>query len=236
LTHATDTTTGVASRLHDVRRRIATAAARTGRSPASVILVAVSKLQPMAAVEAAWQAGQGDFAESRAGELAARASAFTQGAIRWHFVGRLQRNKVSDVVGLAALVHSVDRLALAETLAGQAHEAGRVQRVLVQVNAGEDPAKAGVSVDEAHELVRRVRDLDGLVCEGLMTIPPLDVDPRPTFARLRAVRDELREQFPEVRHLSMGMSRDYETAVEEGATIVRVGEAIFGPRPGHRPG
>jgi uncharacterized pyridoxal phosphate-containing UPF0001 family protein len=143
----------------------------------------------------------------------------------------LQRNKVKDVVGVATLIHSIDRVDLAEPLAERARRQGRVQRVLVQVNVGDDPAKGGCDVDETVGLVARVRAIDGIACQGLMTIPRLGEDPRPAFARLRELRDDVRARFPEVQHLSMGMSGDFEVAVQEGATIVRVGEAVFGPRP-----
>ena len=219
----------VARRLGDVRARIAAAAERAGRAPSAVTLVAVSKTVPAALVAAARAAGQEDFGESRAQELQRKAPELGPG-IRWHFVGRLQRNKVKDVVGVATLIHSVDRFPLAQALADRARSSGKLQRVLVQVNAGGDPDKAGCPPEEALDFVERVRALDSLACEGLMTIPPFDADPRPVFATLREVRDDVRERFPEVQHLSMGMTRDFETAVEEGATIVRVGEAIFGPR------
>lgn len=219
----------VRANLQAVHQRIRAAAESAGRSPHAVTLVAVSKTFPAEAVRAARRAGQADFGESRAKELQSKAAEIG-GGIRWHFVGRLQRNKVRDVVGTASLIHSVDRLPLAETIAEEARRAGRVQRVLVQVNVGEDPDKAGCAVSEAVGFVAKVRALDGLACEGLMTIPPMGVDSRPLFARLREVRDDVRSRFPEVQHLSMGMTNDFEVAVAEGATIVRVGEAVFGPR------
>lgn len=219
----------VGGRLTAVTRRIAAAAARVGRAPSSVTLVAVSKGFDADAICAARDAGQVDFGENKVQELKAKASAVA--SVRWHFIGRLQRNKVRDVVGVASLIHSVDRLELAEELAKRARTTSRVQRVLVQVNAGDDPAKAGCSVAEAPAFVDSVRGMEGLACEGLMTIPALDADPRPAFARLRHLRDDLRSDFPEVQHLSMGMTNDFEVAVEEGATIVRIGEAIFGQRP-----
>ena len=219
-----------ASRMADVRRRIGDAAERAGRSPHAVTVVAVSKSFDADAVEAVRAGGQVDFGESRAQELERKAAEVGTG-VRWHFVGRLQRNKVKSVVGLAALVHSVDRERLAVAIAEHARAIGRVQPVLLQVNVGDDPAKAGVAPAEVASALARIRDLDGLVCQGLMTMPPADVDPRPLFAGLREQRDELRERFPEVQHLSMGMTADFEVAVEEGATIVRLGEAVFGPRP-----
>lgn len=227
---ASPSQTTAADRLAEVRRRIADAAERSGRSPHAVTLVAVSKAFGADAVEAVRATGHADFGESRAQELQAKAAAVGPG-VRWHFVGRLQRNKVKAVVGLAGLVHSVDREPLATAIAERAAAAGRVQPVLLQVNVGEDPAKAGVVLPEVGEAVARIRALEGLACQGLMTMPPAGVDPRPLFARLRAQRDELRDRFPEVQHLSMGMTQDFEVAVEEGATIVRLGEAVFGPRP-----
>jgi len=231
-TPAADAERVVPARLAAVRRRIDEAARRAGRSPGAVSLVAVTKGFDAKVARAAVTAGQVDLGESRVQELVAKSRSLGRG-VRWHFVGRLQRNKVRDVVGLVSLIHSVDRLPLAERIAEevQARWSGRVQRLLVQVNAGEDPAKAGCRIDEAGELVAAIRNLPGVACEGLMTIPPLGTDPRPVFSRLRALRDELREKFPEVQHLSMGMSSDVEVAVEEGATVVRVGEAVFGPRP-----
>jgi PLP dependent protein len=220
----------IAERLDGVRARVRLAAERAGRSPHAVTIVAVSKSFPDEVVLAARAAGHADFGESRAQELRRKAKGVGPG-VRWHFVGRLQRNKVRDVVGIASLIHSVGRLELAESIAERAQKRGRVQRVLVQVNVGDDPAKGGCPVDEAVALVAKVRTLDGVACEGLMTIPPLDSDPRPLYARLCELRNDVRSRFPEVQHLSMGMSDDFEIAVEEGATIVRVGEAIFGPRP-----
>lgn len=235
----TATSVDVASRLREVSDRVAAAAARAGRSAAGITLVAVSKTQPTDVVRAARAAGQVDFGESRAQELLARVRETAHetrpgvpplGA-RWHFVGRLQRNKVRDVVGLVTLVHSVDRLELAAEIAARATALGRVQRVLVEVDIDEDPAKAGARPAEAAGLVARVRELPGIAVEGLMAVPARAADPRDAFRRLRGLRDDLRDRFPEVQHLSMGMSGDYEAAVEEGATIVRVGEALFGPRP-----
>jgi PLP dependent protein len=221
----------VADRLADVGRRIGAAAQRAGRSPHAVTLVAVSKGFGAEHVRAALAAGQRDFGESRAQALEAKAAELAADAVRWHFVGRLQRNKANAVVRLAALIHSVDRPKLAIQIADQAAARGRVQPVLVQVNVGQDPAKGGCRVEEVAGLVELVRDRDGITCQGLMTVPPMDEDPRPHFRALRELRDALHADFPEVRHLSMGMSNDFEVAVEEGATIVRLGEAIFGPRP-----
>lgn len=220
----------IVTRLADVRARIATAAESAGRMPGSVTLVAVSKQFDTEAVLAARRAGHADFGESRAQELKRKSRELGKG-VRWHFVGRLQRNKVKDVVGIASLVHSVDRVELGEAIAERARRGAKMQRVLVQVNVSDDPAKGGCAPDDAMGLIARLRSLDWIACEGLMTIPEMDGDPRPAFAALRELRDDIRSRFPEVQHLSMGMTRDFETAIEEGATIVRVGEAVFGPRP-----
>ena len=222
------------ARLRTVRDRIAAAAERADRDPSEVTLVAVSKLQPLAAVQAAVDAGQLDLGESRVQELDSRLHE-VDGRVRWHFVGRLQSNKAADVVeGRVVLVHSLDRLSLVRELGRRALHAQRVQRVLVQVNVGDDPAKAGVAPVDAAALVAEAHATEGLSVEGLSTIPPRDADPRPVFAGLRALRDRLRARYPDLQHLSMGMSSDFEAAVEEGATIVRVGEAVFGARPPRR--
>lgn len=225
----------VAGRLRDVRSRIEDAAVRAGRRSQDVTLVAVSKTVDLPAILAAREAGQSAFGESKAQELQRKISALPPDPLhpdsRWHFVGRLQRNKVPGLVGVAALIHAVDREDLARSISAVAQRRGLVQPILIQVNVGGDPAKAGCRADDTAALLARVRALPGLACRGLMTIPPLGADPRPVFASLCALRDNLRAQAPELEHLSMGMSGDFEVAIEEGATLVRVGEAIFGPRP-----
>lgn len=224
-----------AQRLQAVQARIAEACGRAGRSPASVVLVAVGKTHPPEVVQRLVDLGVRDVGENRVQELVAKQSR-VRGA-SWHFVGRLQRRKARELVGRHVLIHSVDREALADTLSRHAEESGVVQRVLVQVNVGDDPAKGGVAPDEALDLVAYARQRSHLSVEGLMTIPPLppdDVDPddaaRGHFAALRRLRDRARQRWPEIVHLSMGMTADLEAAVEEGATMVRVGTALFGPR------
>jgi PLP dependent protein len=235
----TSTYGSLAERLAAVRRRIADAAEAAGRSEHDVLLIGVTKTHPPELAREAVAAGLVDLGENRVQELLAK-EAEVEGA-RWHLIGRLQRNKAKDVVGRHVLVHSLDRPKLAVELSRRAEAAEAVQRVLVQVNVGDDPAKGGCEVDEAVDLVAYARDLPHLAVEGLMTMPPLPppgVDPndaaRPLFATLRELRDAARERFPEVTHLSMGMSADLEAAVAEGATMVRVGTALFGPR-GERP-
>jgi PLP dependent protein len=219
----------VAGRVAAVRERIAAAAERAGRDPDGVTLVAVAKLQPPEAARAAVAAGVPDLGENYAQELAAKA-AEVQGA-RWHFIGRLQRNKARQLVELGALVHSLDSLAGARALGARAVEAGTVAGALVQVELERRAAAHGVPAAELEEFVAACRQVEGLRLHGLMLMPPPSDSAeltRPLFRRLA----ELARPFGgDLKELSMGMTADYEVAVEEGATMVRVGTAIFGPRP-----
>jgi PLP dependent protein len=207
-----------------VRERIARACERAKRDPGSVKLVAVSKVQPVEAIREALEAGQRAFGENYAQELREKADAVT--GPEWHFLGALQTNKVKMVVGKVALLHTCDRPSLAQELNKRAAALGTTQRVLVEVNLAEEPQKGGIAPRALAAFVDEIAKLPALRCEGLMCIPPAQEDPRPHFRRLRDLRDGLG-----LRDLSMGMSADYETAIEEGATIVRVGTAIFGERP-----
>jgi pyridoxal phosphate enzyme (YggS family) len=223
----------IPERLAQVRARIEHAAHAAGRDPSEVQLVAISKLQPAAAVHAAFAAGQVEFGENRAQDLVAKLADAPPGA-RWHFVGSLQRNKVKQVVGQVELIHSVDRVPLAEAIALQAGRNDLHQRVLVQVNIAGEQAKGGCSPDALPALLTRIAELDGISAVGLMTIPPLAADPAAMFDHLRALRARHAPAFPGLVELSMGMSADLEAAVHAGATIVRVGTAIFGARPRNR--
>jgi len=223
----------VAERLARVRERIAGAARAAGRRSQDVRLVAISKLQPLAAVHAAAAAGQVDFGENRAQELVSKLADGPDG-VRWHFVGRLQRNKVKLVVGQVDLIHSVDRISLAETVSAQAVTSDVVQQVLVQVDVAGEERKGGCPPEQVPALLERIGALDGVRATGLMTIPPLDGDPAAMFERLCALRARLLPTFPQLTELSMGMSTDLEVAIAHGATIVRVGTAIFGARPHNR--
>jgi len=221
-------------RLADVRGRIDRAARAVGRDPSEVRIVAVTKTHPIETVRSALTAGLTDLGENRVSELVEKSDVV---AARWHLVGSLQRNKVRDVVGRVALIHSVDRSALVDAISRHAAAQEVVQDVLVQVNVGEDPAKGGCSLDDLDALVTYACDAPGLRVIGLMTVPPLpgpgqdpDEAAAPHFARLRAARDDLRERFPQVTELSMGMSDDLAAAVTEGATMVRIGSALFGSR------
>jgi pyridoxal phosphate enzyme (YggS family) len=189
-----------------------------------VKLLAVSKAQPLEAIVRAFEAGQIAFGENYAQELHEKADALAEA--EWHFVGALQTNKVKLVVGHADLVHTCDRVALAKELSKRAAARGKVQRVLIEVNVGREPQKGGAMPEEVEPLHALLRELPALRCEGLMCIPPADQDPRPHFRALRELGQRLG-----LRELSMGMSADFEAAIEEGATLVRVGTAIFGERP-----
>ena len=213
----------VAAGLSRVRERIAAACSRAGRDPASVRLIAVSKTKPIEMLREAVAAGQAIFGENYAQELREKAAALA--GVEWHFIGALQTNKARLVVGRAALIHTCDRLALAQELSKRAAAAALVQRVLLEVNVGREAQKAGVLPENVPALLEEVRALPALACEGLMCIPPAEGDPRPCFRLLRQLGTAC--GLPQ---LSMGMSADYEAAIEEGATLVRVGTAIFGER------
>ncbi len=201
--------------------------------PPSVTLVAVSKTQPAEAIREAYAAGQRHFGENYAQEWRDKASALADlPDLVWHFIGALQTNKVKYLVGAAEprarWVHTVDRLALAEELSRRSARAGVTTRVLVEVNVAGEASKSGCAAADVAPLCDASARLPGLEVRGLMCIPPAEGDPRPHFARLRALRDALGRGLPD---LSMGMSGDYEAAIAEGATLVRVGSAIFGARP-----
>ena len=194
--------------------------------PPGVTLVAVSKTQPAAAVREAYAAGQRDFGENYAQEWREKADALADLAdLRWHFIGALQTNKVKYLAGRVHAIHTVDRADLAREIAKRFLAKGVPARVFLEVNAGGEASKAGCPPADAPALAEAVRALPGLELVGLMTIPPAGEDPRPYFRALRALRDRLG-----LRELSMGMSADWQAAIEEGATVIRVGSAIFGER------
>ena len=222
----------IAERLAQVNERIANAATRAGRHPAQVQLIAVSKGFPVDAVVEAYRAGAGHLGENRAQELREKALAVSV-PVHWHFIGHLQTNKARHVVGTARLVHSVDRFGLGEELARRARAQNIGQEVLIEVNVSGEASKHGVEPARALHLAEEVDALDGIKVRGLMTMAPLAADAeasRPVFSELRELGERLRQVLPDAGELSMGMSRDFEVAIEEGATLVRVGEAIFGPR------
>jgi PLP dependent protein len=224
----------ISTRLKVVREQISAAARGAGREPSEVGLVAVSKSQPAEKVRQAFDAGQLVFGESRAQELAAKVPLLPS-STRWHFIGHLQRNKIRKVLPLAELIHAVDSVELAQDIDRIAAELGLFPRVLLEINVSGERSKFGFSPDGARREAGDLLCLRRVQIEGFMTIAPLAARPedaRPFFAGLRSLRDEIAaENNVGLPILSMGMSDDFVTAIEEGATLVRVGTAIFGARP-----
>ncbi len=222
----------IADALAAVRASIRASAAAAERDPADVRLLAVSKGHPAEAVREAYAAGQRHFGENYVQELVGKARALADlSDLRWHFIGHLQRNKARDVARIATTIHTVDRLELAQELDRRAE--GRLE-VLVEVNVAAEPQKSGCLPEATLALLEGLRTFEKLRVIGLMAIPPATEDPeatRPHFAALRALAEQARSAgHVEVRELSMGMSHDFDVAVREGSTWVRVGTAIFGAR------
>jgi PLP dependent protein len=226
----------IPDRLAEVRARIARAAARAGRDPSSVRLVAVSKTFSADHVRAAAAAGQADFGENKVQEALGKIDAVANASLRWHLIGHLQTNKAKKAAARFAVIQSVDSVALVEKIGDGAAAADRVVEVLIQVDLAGEATKFGATEDELPAIIRATQNTTAIRMIGLMAIPPAVDDPeqaRPYFSRLRSVRDRLLEAgapTASLRELSMGMSHDFEVAVEEGATIVRIGSAIFGSR------
>jgi pyridoxal phosphate enzyme (YggS family) len=224
-------------RLDEVREKIASVARRCGREPEEITLVAVSKTHPVAAVRDALAAGATDFGENRIQEAETKIPALGIQTARWHLIGHLQANKVRRAVKLFDILHTLDSVSLAHRLDRSCAEEGRTELpVLIQVDLAGEETKSGVAPTDLAEIVRIVNQCSRLRLQGLMTLPPFFEDAeqvRPFFKRLRELRDELQttgsfgERYGE---LSMGMTHDFEVAIQEGATIVRVGTAIFGER------
>ncbi len=209
-----------------VLEKVAEAATRVGRQPEEVALVVITKGRNVALIRELYDQGVRDFGENRAQELVRKASELPED-IRWHFVGSLQTNKVRMVRPVAHLLHSMDRVKLARLWSR-----GAVRQVpaLAQVNIGWESQKHGVAPDQVEEMVKKIRQ-EGVELRGLMAMAPHGRDPelaRPFFRRLRGLSEVLRDRYPVMRELSMGMTEDYQIAVEEGATMVRVGRAVFG--------
>jgi len=225
---------GIAENLRSVRERVAAACERAGRSPDDVTVVGVSKTFPATLVVEACRAGLTDIGENRVQEAAAKIPAVEAlgSRPRWHLVGHLQTNKVKTALGLFDIIHSVDSVRLAEFISRQAaslpvRQAGLLP-VLLEVNVAGEASKFGLRPEETGRALEQMARLPGLTVQGLMTVAPLVDDPeevRPVFRELRRLRNALG-----LHHLSMGMTDDFEVAIEEGATIVRIGRAIFGPR------
>jgi len=227
---------GACERLEEVLGRIKSACRRSGRNPDEVTLLGATKTVPPQRIEEFYRCGLRTFGENRVQEFLKKLEALGHLDIDWHFIGRLQSNKVKYLIGKVSLIHSLDRRSLAEEIQKRSERAGIVQEVLIEVNLGGEESKAGVSPDEAAELLSYTLSLPNLRVRGLMCLPPYLDDPeevRPYFIKLRQLRDSLEREFSlSLPHLSMGMSHDFEVAVEEGATIVRVGTLLFGERRG----
>ena len=223
-------------RLEQIRQRIRQAAESCGRDADSVRLVAVSKTVAADIVKEAIEAGVTILGENYVQEARDKFNALVQYPVSWHFIGHLQSNKAKYAVRLFDLIHSVDSLKLARELDKQAAKVDKTQQILVQVNISGEDTKSGISADEAPRLIAEIGRLKNIAVKGLMTMPPYFYQPekvQPFFAALRNLRDQMREQsLPDVSldELSMGMTGDFEVAIKEGATLVRIGTAIFGER------
>ena len=234
---------GLAENIHQVQDRIARACARAGRDPSDVTLVAVSKTFPAEVIGEAYRLGLRDFGENRVQEATEKIpniQSLTPN-LQWHLVGHLQSRKAREAVDLFDVIHSVDSLKLADKLGRLCREAGRVMPILLECNVSGEETKYGFSVARAEDKSRWMAEVEAILAlpgvrvEGLMTVAPIAADAedaRPVFRALRQLRDELAARFPQAgwRHLSMGMTDDFEVAIQEGATIVRIGRAIFGER------
>jgi PLP dependent protein len=228
--------TNIKENLATIMNKIEQAALRADRNPKDIRLVAVSKKMPVDYVEKAMEAGQTIFGENYLQDAQKKIEKIGPGP-EWHFIGHIQSNKAKNVASLFDMVHTVDRLKLAKALDSHARSIGKNLSVLVQINVGQEKQKAGVQPDEAEKLLKTLQQLKSLHVKGLMTMPPYKEkveEVRPYFRALREMAEEYtrKEYFyqKEKVELSMGMSHDFEVAIEEGATLIRVGTAIFGPR------
>lgn len=225
----------IAEQLQTVRNEITEACKRSGRNPEEVTLIAVSKTKPVSMIEEAIQAGQTVFGENKVQELCSKYEVLPKN-LTWHLIGHLQRNKVKYIADKAALIHSVDSLRLAETIDQEGKKHNRVIPVLIEVNVAEEDTKFGVTVEETLPLIEEISKLSNIQVKGLMTIAPYVDNPeenRPVFRRLKKLSVDIDSKnmnnvYMDI--LSMGMTNDYQVAVEEGATMVRVGTGIFGER------
>jgi len=221
------------ARIQAVQERVARAAEAAGRSAQSVTLLAIGKAQPLPLLNAAAACGLEHFGESYLQEALAKITALRERGLTWHFVGRVQANKTRPIAEEFAWVHALDRVRIAERLAAQRPPHAPPLNVCLQVNLAGEGAKGGVAPEELAPLAAAVAKLPRLALRGLMCIPPEETEParqRAWFAKLRELRDQLDVQGARLDTLSMGMSGDFEAAIAEGATIVRLGTALFGPR------
>jgi pyridoxal phosphate enzyme (YggS family) len=223
----------IETNLSRVRERIENAAAKAGRDPSGIKLVAVTKTVTVPRIREAMAAGATIFGENYVQEARAKIEEIGKSGIQWHFIGHLQSNKAAHAVRLFDLIHAVDSITLAQELDKRAAAAGKVIGCLLEVNLSHEASKFGIGKQGTPELVHACKDLKNITLQGLMTMPPYADDPeaaRPYFIALRQLKEELEREGISLPELSMGMSSDFEKAIEEGATIVRIGTAIFGER------
>ncbi len=221
----------IKNNLNKVYKKIEKAAVKVGRDPNEVTIVAVTKNIDLDGIKPVVKEGLVDLGENRVQEMLLKQPHFNS-EVHWHLIGHLQRNKVKSVVGKVKLIHSVDSWRLAEEISGRSEEKGFVSDVLIQVNVSGEKSKYGVSTEEVFDFIETCSGLTGLSVRGLMTMAPMVKNPeqvRPVFRELRDIRDRLRQRIPGIplNHLSMGMTNDYQIAVEEGADLLRIGTAIF---------
>jgi pyridoxal phosphate enzyme (YggS family) len=226
----------ISDNINSIREKISRACARAGRSSSEITLLAVGKTFPSSAVREAVEAGVADVGENYVQELLSKRRDLSGSDVRWHFIGHLQSNKVKNVAPWIHMIHAVDSTALAIEIDRRAAKSGRVIECLLEVNTTGESTKFGVAPGDVTALVKSLASCDNISLGGLMTIGPFLPDPegsRPMFRRLRELKDEigsLAQGNVTMRHLSMGMTGDFEVAIDEGATLVRIGTAIFGPR------
>lgn len=220
-----------------VFKRISESAIRSGRDPENIKLIAVTKTVNTDVIKEAINIGLRIFGENRVQEARKKieelTSQFKDSKIQWHLIGTLQKNKAKYAVHLFDLIHTVESVELAQELDKQAGKINKIQRILVQVKLSQEPTKHGILEEQLFTLIEKIKELKNLKLEGLMTMPPYFDDPeesRPYFSRLRELRDEVQKRGFVLPELSMGMSNDFEIAIEEGATMVRIGTALFGER------
>jgi pyridoxal phosphate enzyme (YggS family) len=221
--------------LIQVRERIEHAAQRVGRDPKGIRLIAVTKTVAVKSIREAVAAGATIFGENYVQEARHKIDEIGHTGLQWHFIGHLQTNKAHYAVRLFDLIHSVDSIKLARELDKRAAAEGKVVDCLIEVNISQEESKFGITAKKARELAREMRDLENISLQGLMTMPPYFDDPemaRPYYIALRKLKEEIAQDGIPLPELSMGMSTDFEVAIEEGATMVRVGRAIFGERGG----
>lgn len=226
---------GIAESVSEVRRRISNAAKRAGRRPEEIVLVAATKGVEIERIKEAIKAGIRIFGENRVQEARPKMDMLKKAA-SWHFIGHLQKNKIKYLIGEVDLIHSVDSIELAGEISLLAQKRGIIQNILLEVNISEEKGKFGITPDKATETVKAISGLENISLNGMMTVPPFSETPedsRSYFRRLRELRDEIISlgiPTSDFTELSMGMSNDFEVGIEEGATLVRIGTAIFGER------